>query len=403
MLHALPLLRLFVPLDQENSGRLEAWARFIEYMIASIKLDNFTVFGSETIEFSDGINLIAGENGTGKSHLLKVAYATFEATWRAYRQASLLNTASTAITKAGDEASITYSLSPSREALQKALAEKLDGVFKPESIGRLCGKGRGRQSSTVSVFFKKSATPVTFSFATNSKSSVGLSTIPEEMESSGPVFIPTREVLTLYPEIISLIKNSTIQIDETYFDLAVDLAGPLSKGPRQKEVTEFVGPLEEAMKGKIRVEGSRFYLISEGKGRMEMPLVAEGVRKLAMIAYLLLNGSLGSRSTIFWDEPETNLNPKLLKEVARSLVALSEHGIQIIAATHSHFFMKEVEIQRSRQKAGKDIRFINLFFGEDDHVYQESGAALSDLDHIAALDEILSQDDRDQALFYETV
>lgn len=43
--------------------------------IESIELKNFTVFKSLKIDFSKGINIIIGENGTGKTQLLKAIYA----------------------------------------------------------------------------------------------------------------------------------------------------------------------------------------------------------------------------------------------------------------------------------------------------------------------------------------
>ena len=44
-------------------------------MITQLTLKNFTVFNDLSIDFSAKINVIIGENGTGKSHLLKAAYA----------------------------------------------------------------------------------------------------------------------------------------------------------------------------------------------------------------------------------------------------------------------------------------------------------------------------------------
>lgn len=41
---------------------------------------------------------------------------------------------------------------------------------------------------------------------------------------------------------------------------------------------------------------------------MEMPLVAEGLRKVAMLARLIATGTLLEQGYLFWDEPETNLN-----------------------------------------------------------------------------------------------
>ena len=40
--------------------------------IKRIKFQNYTVFEDQQMEFSPGINVIIGENGTGKTHLMKV-------------------------------------------------------------------------------------------------------------------------------------------------------------------------------------------------------------------------------------------------------------------------------------------------------------------------------------------
>ena len=44
-------------------------------MLIKIKFERFTVFESLEIPFSPGINIFVGENGTGKTHILKAAYA----------------------------------------------------------------------------------------------------------------------------------------------------------------------------------------------------------------------------------------------------------------------------------------------------------------------------------------
>jgi len=43
-------------------------------MLKSLKIKNFTVFSEAEIDFSPGLNVVIGENNTGKSHLLKLAY-----------------------------------------------------------------------------------------------------------------------------------------------------------------------------------------------------------------------------------------------------------------------------------------------------------------------------------------
>ena len=49
-----------------------------------------------------------------------------------------------------------------------------------------------------------------------------------------------------------------------------------------------------------------------------MGLVSEGYRKLATIMYLILSGSLSKNAILFWDEPETNMNPKMIQPMTEA-------------------------------------------------------------------------------------
>ena len=43
--------------------------------ISKISFENFTAFKKLTINCSEGVNILIGENGTGKTHILKAAYS----------------------------------------------------------------------------------------------------------------------------------------------------------------------------------------------------------------------------------------------------------------------------------------------------------------------------------------
>ena len=48
-----------------------------EGVLESIEVRNFTVFREARLEFARGLNVIVGENATGKTHLLKLPYSVF--------------------------------------------------------------------------------------------------------------------------------------------------------------------------------------------------------------------------------------------------------------------------------------------------------------------------------------
>lgn len=120
-----------------------------------------------------------------------------------------------------------------------------------------------------------------------------------------------------------------------------------------------------------------------------MNLVAEGMRKFATLYKLLANGTLTPETTLFWDEPEANLNPALLKDMASILTELAQAGFQVILATHSLFLMRELHILAQLKK--KPVRYFGLYAGEDGAVQVERQDDLMQLQHLVALDAELAQ------------
>ncbi|MBF9220137.1 AAA family ATPase [Hymenobacter ruricola] len=122
---------------------------------------------------------------------------------------------------------------------------------------------------------------------------------------------------------------------------------------------------------------------------MEMNLVAEGFRKFATLYKLLANRTLTPETTLFWDEPEANLNPALLKDMAAVLTELAKAGFQIILATHSLFLLKELHILAQRER--QPVKYFALYAGENGATQVETKDDFIQLEHVAGLDAELTQ------------
>ncbi len=344
-------------------------------MLKSMEIKRLTVFSDVDLSFGRDLNVIIGENGTGKSHLLKIAYA------------SIAVSAQEGIKKANPSA-------PTKALLQTALADKLVGVFRPEALGRLASRKRGRERCDIGLKFSDAPLDLSFYFATNSKSEVSVEALPTSWVDKMPIFIPTRELLTLYPGFVSLYEGHYLEFEENWRDLCLLLGAPLLKGPRESHLKKLLEPLEKAMDGKIDLDkNGRFYLITSS-GRMEIPLVAEGLRKLGMLSRLIATGSLVDKGYLFWDEPEANLNPKLIKEIAKTIIAICASGIQTFIATHSLFLLRELEIQlKTSHSNNVDTKYFGLS-RSDGELTVEQSATIEDIRIIPSLDAELSQSER---------
>ena len=233
-----------------------------------------------------------------------------------------------------------------------------------------------------------------FSFATNSRTEVVTSMIPSRALEDTPVYLPTRELLSIYPGFSSLYNERVLEYEETWRDTADLLGRPPLRGPRTQLAKDILAPIEDVLGGSIRELNGRFYLHQEGIGNLEMHLVAEGLRKLAMLVRLVQSGTLLQGGYLFWDEPEANLNPRTLMAVAQMIHRLVESGVQVFIATHSTFLLRELDIIRQTESLS-DMKVIGLAREPEGVIATEADSIDElELEFLAALEAELRQTDR---------
>ncbi len=280
--------------------------------LAKVKLTNFTAFRQLEVEFSPGINALVGENGTGKTHLLKVCYAA------------------SALAKSGD-----------------SFADKLLRVFLPSDgdAGRLVKASAGNALGSVEVFRPSCSVAVAFSKDVETVVSDAESGFREGQSSPLPsVYIPANELLATAPGFLPRYAAGEVPGAEVAADILRRAYLPPWPAAPEDCRQPLLTALEKAMGGPVAVKGEEFFL--EGKhSRLEFSLLAAGIRKLALLWLLIRNGSLSEGSVLFWDEPETNLNPKLYGVLIQTLLELQRAGVQIFLATHDYVILKELDLR----------------------------------------------------------
>lgn len=347
-------------------------------MLKRLHLRNFTVFEDADFEFGSGLNVIVGANGTGKSHVLKAGY-TMEL---AYSSVPLI----------AEE-------SPNKRlALPFGVVSLLSSIFQSDTQSELVRYIKEPYTvsgirAQVQVWFNQSSESLGFTIDSGGANSISIINTPTIVEpTEKPVFIPTKEVLTM-GWLLPLYDLRSLPIDQTYPNLLRQLALPALRIP----TTQTIGSLhqlQQIIDGKVEEEGGRYYLTTLNRPRMEMNLVAEGVRKFATLYKLLANGTLTPETTLFWDEPEANLNPALLREMAVVLTELAKAGFQIILTTHSLFLLKELHILARQEH--NPVRYFGLSAEPGGATTVATADNLELLPDIVALDAELDQSDRFQ-------
>ena len=212
--------------------------------------------------------------------------------------------------------------------------------------------------------------------------------------STDVLFFQSREILSIYKGFRSLNDKYRLPYDLSVTETISRLGMPYLK-ETPKVFNELIKELESHIKGKIYLDNEQFYfrpdgLPLNGNHDLAVDMAAEGWRKLGMLLQVLKNGELHSGMTLLWDEPEANLNPKLIRLIAKSILELSKMNIQIFIATQSLFLVNEMEILLAEQKITDGVRFFNLQNGKA----PQQGDSFSALKNTLLLDEALKQSDR---------
>nr|WP_317426958.1 ATP-binding protein [uncultured Blautia sp.] len=350
--------------------------------IKKLILNNFMLFENAEIDWGKNINVICGENSTGKTTLLKVMYSVLKP-----------------LSKGNKEAI-------NKEMEEQLFVNKLQGVFRPDGmkIGRLVSRKQGSNRTDFEVLLDKNQ-KITMGFGNRQENHADIKIDASKFSGTYDViYIPTKEMISTTEHFASLYEEYHIDFEEMYYDLAKLLDCPLSKGPNTNEQNEVLKSFEEIMKGQIIQRDKKFYLKVRGEGEFEMGLLSDGYRKLAMIVYLILSGSMNKNTILFWDEPETNMNPKTIRPIVQALVALAKMGVQIFVTTHDYFVQQEfnmLTVYPELNPERLDIRFMSLYRdGEMNDVKYELEKTASDLKHNAIMQEFDAMYDREQEFIY---
>ena len=324
-------------------------------MIERLELRNFTAFTGLTLDLSPKINVIIGENGTGKTHLLKAAYGLC---------------AGAPLFKNKTEAS--------EEDLEIVLTSKLLRLFMPlgDKLGKLHHQGAADQGYLSARF--AGGQNIAATFFNNSKALAIQDRTHYEQYQADAVFIPTKEVLSFMKGFNSLYEKYGLSFDQTYQDICLLLDLPEIRPETLHEKSKW------AMAEIEGICGGRFVFYGGGKvtfktehAEYSANAMAEGFRKAGMLSRLLETGAIqpGISGPLFWDEPEANLNPKLMKLLVRILLELSRNGQQIILATHDYVLLKWFDLLMD---AGKDdlVHFHSLYHDAD--TYEIRAASTED-------------------------
>ena len=268
--------------------------------IQRVKLNDFLVFkGKFAADFvEDGVNVLIGENGTGKSTLLKCLYGLKWTHSRLYDKDN-------------------YALNDAK-GYALYVNNPIAGIQSHEW---------------------------------------GNATIGRALRNF--VYIPEKDILEHANGLMTFIRTKQTGFSLIYEDvlLAAQDVPTKNQTENQKEMGKKIADIIGGHIEWVPSEGS-FYTIRTDGTRIPFANEASGFRKFGFLGLLIACGQLGPDTVLFWDEPENSLNPELVPKLVDILLELSRNGVQIFIATHSELLASYFAVNR---KKGDKVMFMSLY------------------------------------------
>jgi AAA15 family ATPase/GTPase len=203
-------------------------------MIQNILIENFLNFKKFEAPRLASINLLIGDNDTGKTGLLKLLYAVSK-TWEIYSR----------------------QYSHGSPSFKKVLSEKIFDTFQPRSrnkIGEFVTKGI-KEKLKVEVTYQtgNNHQNISFQFGGTTKNTINHCTDSVAvMDDNNVIFIPAKEVLTAFRAIkFTREQHYLAGFDDTYLDLIRMLEVPMLDSDKIGRLNNINEQLETLLGGEI--------------------------------------------------------------------------------------------------------------------------------------------------------
>ncbi|OEJ15791.1 ATP-binding protein [Brachyspira hampsonii] len=381
--------------------------------IENIQISNFTVFKNAEINFSKGLNVFIGKNGTGKTHLLKLIncldinfYNIENKIENIVRNARIKRhlypfdmNIDKIFSKYSNSKNIENKISNFIQKYLEYKKKKSGSESKIETIFETID----RDINECNIIFNKKINLVL--------SVLGIKYLVKEKEISNLIpqfeflinddelyhfqnnkftFIPCKDILTSSNGFAALYDKRDINFEAVYYNIIKKTELPKLR-ELDDDLFEIAKKIENAIGGKTIHKNNNFFIDYKNIGEVSFDMAAEGHKKLALIYILIMNGEIDKNTILLLDEPESNLNPSLTDLLVNILLSLSKLGLQIFIATHNSFILDDIELQKTDKDS---VMYHSFYFDENDFnsgVKIESKEILLDLENNPINEKIIKQ------------
>ena len=291
--------------------------------INRVEIKDFLVFKGEfATDFCPGVNVIIGGNATGKTTILKTAYAIYDVIKK--RQTSGPNAI----------------LIPMQEYFPYGDLSRSYLHFENKKEISL------RYSQKSIVRFK----------------------IYEYGVVDNIIYIPCNDMLSHAKGFLALDREYELPFDKLRSDIISKAELPITRKVADN-ASKILDTIKKVIGGEVVHDNGIFYIAKESGEKIPFSLEASAFQKFGLLWKLVRNGLLESGTILFWDEPENSLNPELIPVLVDILLELSRNGVQIFIATHDYNLARYFDIRNDKNVS---VMFYNLSKQDDGRINCDS-------------------------------
>lgn len=362
----------------------------------TLVLKNFAKLKDTTLNIND-ITLIAGKPGSGKSYIMKMLYAMYEA-----------------------NDNLSNEIKKEDYLISKFLNEVMN-----EGIKLNIEKQKNKRGKIDKKLFKELADSQSFrellkKEIVNAKEFTGIKkTLKEKQLSDNEIFYDNlrniiKSVFDNYSQIsdefifehdnclieykntkLNIERNSDIKLNDAVFvetplilEFKSFMTKDLNKIPyhissllkildkdysfideKQEEfIEEFINKSKEIINGNIENSGDSF-IYRRGDKNYDIVNASSGIKSIGLLQYLVTNKALKKGSVLFWEEPEVHLHPSWQLKMVELFLELQKNGVRIVFSTHSPYMADYLNALVKKRKLEDKVSF-NLLTEEKDGVVE---------------------------------
>ena len=288
--------------------------------INKVVLKNFGMIPSFSCDRFSNINLIIGENGTGKTFLLKALYSAMRSMEEYHR---------------GDDI----------RSINEVLAEKLRWTFQVEKLGDMVTK-----SAEDALSFEASIgdDQISYQFTQSASSKIITATAPNTTRETNSIFIPAKEILSLYSVVLKSREiDKSFGFDDTYYDLVKAVRISPRRGRNYNSFSAARKLVQDVIGGKVDYDetNSKWFFKNNRNQKFSIGATSEGIKKISIMNRLLSNGYIDKHSVIFIDEIESALHPSAICQFLDMINTIAKNmDMQFFISSHSYFVIKKLAL-----------------------------------------------------------